>query len=246
MNFFQKLHMLHSAWHYRINTEKEDIRFLMNQDLKGRTVIDIGANKGIYSYWMSKKAGPDGKVVAFEPQPELEKHLIDFKKSFKLENLHIINKGLSSGSSVRELFRPESGSGAARLNNEGVDWPSISISLSTLDSYCEDFSNVAFIKCDVEGHEFHVFKGGQRLLKRDKPCLLFECHHDEAEKQDLFLYLTSLGYDGFFSRNGRMIHFSKFSEYPYRRKIERHRNYIFIHKEILQSGAMGNQCINRF
>jgi len=70
------------VWRYRLRTEKDDIRFLLNKDLKGDTVIDIGANKGIYSYWMSKKVGEEGKVVAFEPQPKLMDHLTQLKADF--------------------------------------------------------------------------------------------------------------------------------------------------------------------
>jgi len=105
--------------------------------------------------------------------------------------------------------------------------------VTTLDAYYNEFTDVAFIKCDVEGHEHAVFRGGQRLLERDRPCLLFECHHDEAKKQDLFSFLTSLGYDGFFTGKKGMIHFSRFGQYPYRRENEHHRNYIFLHPDFI-------------
>lgn len=233
MNLIQKLHMLHSAWHYRLNTEKNDIRFLLGLDLKGKTVIDIGANRGIYSYWMEKTVGPAGKVVAFEPQPELEAHLLDFKAAFKFDNLRIIRKGLSSHNGSQKLFRSEPGSGGASLNQSQASngCQAIPVEVSTLDAYYDEFTDVAFIKCDVEGHEHDVFRGGQRLLERDRPCLLFECHHDEAKKQDLFSFLTSLGYDGFFTGKKGMIHFSRFDQYPYRRENEHHRNYIFLHPD---------------
>ena len=237
MDFVQKLHMLHSAWHYRLNTEKNDIRFLLDLDLKGRTVIDIGANRGIYSYWMEKTVGPAGKVIAFEPQPELEAHLLDFKAAFKFDNFLIIRKGLSSSVGSQTLFRSEPGSGGASLNQGQASngCQAISVEVTTLDAYYDEFRDVAFIKCDVEGHEHDVFGGGRRLLERDKPCLLFECHHDEAKKQDLFSYLISLGYDGFFTGKEGMIHFSQFDQYPYRRKNEHHRNYIFLHPDFIKS-----------
>ena len=237
MDFVQKLHMLHSAWHYRLNTEKNDIRFLLDLDLKGRTVIDIGANRGIYSYWLEKTVGPAGKVIAFEPQPELEAHLLDFKAAFKFDNFLIIRKGLSSSVGSQTLFRSEPGSGGASLNQSQVSngCQAIPVEVTTLDAYYDEFRDVAFIKCDVEGHEHDVFGGGRRLLERDKPCLLFECHHDEAKKQDLFSYLISLGYDGFFTGKEGMIHFSQFDQYPYRRKNEHHRNYIFLHPDFIKS-----------
>jgi len=237
MDIVQKLHLLHSAWHYRLNTEKNDIRFLLGLDLKGKTVIDIGANRGIYSYWMEKTVGPTGRVIAFEPQPELETHLLDFKSAFQFDNLLIIRKGLSSSTGSQSLFRSEPGSGGASLNQSQASrgCQAIPVEVTTLDSYMDEFTDVAFIKCDVEGHEHDAFRGGRRLLERDKPCLLFECHHDEAKKQDLFSYLTSLGYDGFFTGKKGMIHFSRFDQYPYRRKNEHHRNYIFLHPDFIEA-----------
>lgn len=236
MNLLEKIHLLHSAWHYRLNTEKNDIRFLLDLNLRGKTVIDIGANRGIYSYWMAKKVGPGGRVIAFEPQPELEAHLLDFKASFKFDNLSIIRKGLSGSAGSQHLFRPEPGSGGASLNKSQTsnEWQAIPVEVTTLDSYYDEFVDVAFIKCDVEGHEQEVFKGGRRLLERDKPCLLFECHHDEAKKNNLFSDLISLGYDGFFAGEKGMIHFSRFDRYPYRRKNEHHRNYIFLHPDFIK------------
>ncbi len=243
MDFIQKLHMLHSAWHYRLNTEKNDIRFLLALDLRGKTVIDIGANRGIYSYWMSRKVGPKGKVIAFEPQPELETHLLELKASFKLDNLFIIKKGLSSNTGSQNLFRSEPGSGGASLNKSqgSGDWQAIPVEVTTLDSYYDEFMDTAFIKCDVEGHEHDVFMGGRRLLERDKPCLLFECHHDQAKKNELFSYLTSIGYDGFFSFKKGMIHFSQFDRYPYRRENEHHRNYIFLHPDFIRQHHLGKK-----
>ncbi len=244
MNLIQKIHMLHSAWHYRLNTEKEDIRFLLGLDLSGQTLVDIGANKGIYAYWMSRKAGPQGRVIAFEPQPELKRHLKELKQSFRLDNLEIINKALSSEPGRTTLYRPEPGSGAASLGSRPTEWETVDVEMATLDDYCDDFSNVGFIKCDVEGHELAVFKGGLNMLQRDMPCLLFECHHDAALEQDLFLFLESIGYEGFFA-HGRycLIHCSRFEEYPYRRKIERHRNYIFMNRSFLNSLALARYTI---
>jgi len=130
MNLIQKLHMLHSVWRYRLNTGKNDIRFLLGLDLKGKTVIDIGA-KGV-----------------FIP--------IGWKKPWASLDQSRASKGCQA----------------------------IPVEVITLDAYYDEFRDAAFIKCDVEGHEHDVFRGGRRLLERGKPCLLFECHHDEAKKQD--------------------------------------------------------------
>lgn len=59
------------------------------------------------------------------------------------------------------------------------------------------------------------------------PTLLFECHHEEAKKGEIFSFLAELGYTGFFMINGKKIHYKKFDQYPYRLPTDNHRNYIF-------------------
>ena len=45
----------------------------------------------------------------------------------------------------------------------------VQVRVVTLDEYVEKLGSprVAFIKCDVEGHELAVFEGARRLLARD-------------------------------------------------------------------------------
>jgi ubiquinone/menaquinone biosynthesis C-methylase UbiE len=49
---------------YRFRTEKLQIKTMMGLDLNGATVLDIGANKGIYCFWMMRAVGPSGNVIA--------------------------------------------------------------------------------------------------------------------------------------------------------------------------------------
>ena len=58
------------AWKYRLFTEQQEIKFLLENLSPGQTAVDIGSYKGAYTYWMSKRIGSTGKVFAFEPQIE--------------------------------------------------------------------------------------------------------------------------------------------------------------------------------
>lgn len=236
MNIIDKAHMLHRFWRYRLRTESESIKFLLEQNLTGETLLDIGANKGIYTYWMSKKAGRNGRVLSFEPQPELRSFLNDVKQSFNLQNVTIINEGLSDTPGKFKMYRKKAGAGGAKLAKPGEVIPEkeglreVEVSLTTLDEYLEDkkLNKISFIKCDVEGHELHVFKGAEKTLKAHMPTLLFECLHQEAIRGELFTYLTDLGYKGFFIQNNKKVDYRNFKDYPYRKSTTEHRNYIFM------------------
>jgi FkbM family methyltransferase len=239
MTFSERMRMLLRLWKYRLREESESIAFMRRQPLSGRTVIDVGANKGIYSYWMSRQIGPRGRVIAFEPQPDLRSHLDDLKQTFSLENLQIVSKGLSNRPGTVAMRRDKPGSLGASLEppmHEEAAWPvteTIDVEVATLDQFCaaEKLVDVAFLKCDVEGHELAVFHGGRELLRRQRPTLLFECHHHEAQRGDLFAFLADLGYDGFFVQNGERVPYQEFAERPYRKPTIKHRNYMFAHRE---------------
>ena len=75
MSIIETIRMILRCWVYRFKSEVPSIKFVRNLDFSNTTMIDIGANKGIYSIYMSRAAGENGSVIAFEPQPELGEHL---------------------------------------------------------------------------------------------------------------------------------------------------------------------------
>ena len=186
MTILEKIHMILRCWRYRFKSEVHSINYVRSLKLKDMTMLDIGANRGIYSIYMSRVAGKKGKVIAFEAQPELKKSLSKLKKSFNLDNLEIINTALSSSAGSMTLQREFVGSGAASFNfydKSDQDLDSIDVTVMTLDDFLAIRAEkpIDFIKCDVEGHEADVFYGAKQTLIRDMPILLFECHRSEEE-----------------------------------------------------------------
>lgn len=244
LSTIDKLHMVHRCWRLRFKSQVPSIRYIRQADLAGGTLLDIGANRGVYSIYLSRAAGPEGRVVAFEAQPELGEHLKAVRDSFRLNNLTIVNKGLSSRNGELLMRRSGPGSGMAGFHHwaeDGVD--EINVPVITLDDYAaaNTMDPVRFIKCSVEGHEFDVFRGAQRLLKRDKPALLFNCRDFEARKGELFRLLTDLGYDGYFfyvsradhnslRRKGhcQLVPYDQQAAYPHLHSSAQHRDYVFV------------------
>lgn len=232
MRLFDRLHVLHRVWRYRLRTERDELKFLLSRDLKGHTVVDVGANRGSYSYWMHKAVGAQGNVVAFEPQPELTTFLQDLRATFRLNQLTIVPCGLSSHPKHTNLIRPKNHWGAASLHitpNEHTDI--VPIQLTTLDDY---FSNsslrpIRFLKADAQGHELEIFRGGKRVLREDKPDLLFEAYDSLIDGGELVPFLEDLGYDGFFLFEGQLAPISRLTELRPRlqRKVS-FLNYVFL------------------
>lgn len=244
LSFAEKLHMRHRFLRCRYKSEAPSIRFLFDLPLEGGTLVDVGANVGVFAYYLSRLAGSSGTVYAFEAQPELGPHLEAVAASFGLDNLRVVNRGVSARPGVLRMQRTNAGSGQASFHHEpGGGLEGIDIPVTTLDGFFADTPHapIRFIKCDVEGHELEVFSGAEGILRSDGPVLLFECHDDQARRGDLFRFLAGLGYDGVFfhvtradherllrNTRGSYQHYTAFDRFDYVRPGIRHRNYIFM------------------
>lgn len=201
--------MLYRAWRYRWRLDREEIRFVRRHLAPGDTAVDIGAHKGAYAYWMHRAVAPAGRVVCFEPQPELAGYLGRMKAALRLDRLEVENLALSSRAGEMTLAVPggrPSPSGtleAGLIEGAHATYP---VHVTTLDDHFGADTPVRLIKCDVEGHELEVFRGGERLLRAQRPLLLFECeerHHRRHTSGEVFAFLEGLGYQGcFFARGG--------------------------------------------
>lgn len=204
MKLFQKLHYLHRAYRYRFRSERQELACLLKQDVRGSTVVDAGANRGAWTWWMHKKVGATGNVIAFEPQPELGEYLSEVKTTFGLGQLTVVNKGLSSQSGSQRMVRPRAHwvGGSLELSSDYPDSDNFMVDLTTLDEYFSqhpELRPLRFLKCDIQEHEYQCFLGGESVLREDRPDILFECMDPKAEESRIFPFLDSLGYDGFYT-----------------------------------------------
>lgn len=205
---FDRLKWTYRAWRYRQLLERQEIRLLLQHLAPGDVAVDVGAHKGAYTYWMRRAVGASGKVYAFEPQPELAAGLRALAAGSGFANVVVENLGLSSAAGTLTLRVPGGGPspGASfepRHAPEQGDVQSYPVPVTTLDRYFQnaDRSRIRLLKCDAEGHELEVFRGGLELLREVRPCLLFECeqrHRGSGRVDEVFHWLQDLGYRGYF------------------------------------------------
>jgi len=203
-----RAHFLYRAYRARYFRQAGEIRALGAILRRGDVALDVGAHKGRYVYWMRRAVGPDGRVVAFEPQPRLAAYLRTATQRMGWRNVDVRQSAVGDAVGTAVLHVPgEAGvSAGASLDSAAYADGSrlhVECAVTTLDREAEGVGRVALLKVDVEGHEWQVFHGAERLVRRDAPALLFECetrhlrHHTMA---DVFRYLEGLGYEGrFFS-----------------------------------------------
>lgn len=153
--------------------------------IKGKLCLDIGANIGVIAMAL-KHEGFD--VVAFEPQPEVFKLL---KKNVG-DNVHNVALGDAPGMApMPKVYYSDKGNfGGLGIGTKSI-YGDYQVPVATLDSF--GFTNVGFIKMDVEGYEKMVLVGGRETILREKPIMYIE--DDRAEKSvALQAYIRELGY----------------------------------------------------
>jgi FkbM family methyltransferase len=141
----------------------------------GETGVDIGANIGQNTSALAFKAGVGGKVIAFEPHPEISEELKTNVRlwSEKLQrNLQLEYVALGETNGEAWLadgpeFDHNRGSASISAKDSGTATSrSHKVSIRRLDEYLAAPTTVGVCKIDVEGHEFGVLKGAIGALRR--------------------------------------------------------------------------------
>jgi len=175
------------------SSELETLEFLLKQ--KGKIFIDVGAFIGKYSILLSKNFE---KIIAIEADPYNYSQLV---RNIKLNNLWSkiipLNVALANDNGIIKLnLSEEGGEGHSIVVNYGKG--SIEVLGLKLDTVIDllgiDPKDIDVIKIDVEGAEYFVLQGMEKVLKDGKPILVIEIWEDSKYKEKTLELLEKYGY----------------------------------------------------
>jgi FkbM family methyltransferase len=135
-----------------------------------RNFIDVGANIGYFSCLMSKLAGPAGKVLAVEPEPQNLALLEQNIQVNRLANVAVLPCALGAreGTAMLGLYKPANRGRHSLLENNAKS--RIEVRVRTLDEVAgaagENVTSWSLAKIDVEGYEGFVIEGAKETLSR--------------------------------------------------------------------------------
>jgi FkbM family methyltransferase len=175
-----------------------------------RRALDVGANFGLYTYAMARKAPA---VEAFEPVPACAV----FVRRARLRRVRVHQIALSDRHGEGTIHLPLVGGRAnaadASLEPSRGPCQTLTVPVTTLDSF--GFDDVDLVKIDVEGHELKVLRGAVQTLARCRPNMIIEIEQrhlrDDLTMTDVFRFVQELGYSGRFLRNGKLRPLREFS-----------------------------------
>jgi FkbM family methyltransferase len=171
--------------------------FIFRVVRKHDVLLDVGANVGYTSLLMAERLEGTGRLISFEPLPELFQVLChnipheDFPQ-VELRELALSDKGGEAILTLPPDFEKNDGIATLEERNGGTK---IKIQTARLDDL--NFrGKIRLIKLDVEGHELAVLRGGvETIRKSEVDFILYEdLGHQTAEVTNI---LNELGYKVF-------------------------------------------------
>jgi FkbM family methyltransferase len=135
----------------------------------GMTVVDVGSNLGLYTILLSRLVGPTGRVLAFEPDPDLFSLLERNCALNDCSNVTAYHLALGSKREHLLLHTTSLNSGDSHLGDGGsrIFRRSAQIEVGPLDEIIPGL-RPDLVKIDVQGWELEVLKG-MRALLADSP-----------------------------------------------------------------------------
>jgi FkbM family methyltransferase len=139
----------------------------------GDSVIDVGANIGIYTLLAARLVGPNGRVLSFEPSPESCRRL---RENVALNEAHCVTVQQIAISDRRGTmaFTADRDTGNRFAFEASYAGNSITVPVTTLDDALGDIE-CSMAKIDAEGAEPLVLRGARRAIaQRHLPVLQLE------------------------------------------------------------------------
>lgn len=134
--------------------------------------VDAGANIGYTTSLLAVCSGPEGRVLSYEPAPDMFAILSENIRSWRgigIARIDACQMALSNIQTRLTLATPAAHRGDSSSRTvEQVDDPlaEIGVQSTTIDAIGLDY--ISLLKIDVEGHECSVLRGCERLLSDRK------------------------------------------------------------------------------
>lgn len=174
----------------RLDHDYSTLEILLPFINSGDYVVDAGAFIGDHTIAYLKAVGSEGKVFAFEPNPDAYQCLCH-----NCPAAVTFNSGLSDRPSVAG-YKHDENAGASHITRDTVR--DRAVQLITLDFLRLRRCN--FIKLDVEGCEYEALVGAAETITRHKPVMWIEVNEGALNRrgetpEELTSLLRDFGYD---------------------------------------------------
>lgn len=173
---------------------EEETAFLRGLLRPGETVIDIGANYGVYAASLAGAVGTTGRVLAIEPAGATAQHLSSTLTAYA--QAQCLQSALGKENGEANLVIADNSETNHLIADVQAGQAVESVSLRRLDDVANEFdlSEPDFIKLDAEGAEIDILLGANDLLRNADPLIMFERKHGASVNTALIEALEEAGF----------------------------------------------------
>jgi FkbM family methyltransferase len=169
---------------------------------EGMCAIDVGAHVGVHSVIIGYHVGETGRLICFEPDPELAAALTQtMLMNGYAHKAQVINAALADAPARMAFFRtPHSPESTLFPTGAMPQRDTIQVDVTSLDSALPPGSRVDFLKIDAEGAEARIYRGMKRVLSENAAITMiveFAPEHFVRAGENPKTYLESAVKDGF-------------------------------------------------
>ncbi len=206
-----------ALWQKGRSPEELELNWL-KENFEGETlkVLDIGANFGLYSLFLSSILGPDSQIHAFEPNPTLAERLSKNCSMNRFDNVVLNTVAIAGETGEATLFIEKRGDTATNLGEARLGIDPAHTDLSKYDTIevqtrslleLTHLHGADFAKLDVEGHEPNIL---MPFLERAENAALpnylqLETVNLGDSAESLFASLSDRGYENVFQTQRNII-----------------------------------------
>ncbi|NEO79156.1 FkbM family methyltransferase [Moorena sp. SIO4G3] len=173
----------------RLDHDQSLLKEILPHIPRGGVAIDVGANIGDHTIAYLNKVGITGRVLGFEPLPEAYECL-----TLNVPGAESYNYALSDQEeTLNFVIRPNTGESFCSYSEN-----SQTIRAVPLDSF--EFTQLDFIKFDVEGWELKALKGAEETIYKHQPRMVIEINEKVfkrtlGNRQEIYDFLKRHDYE---------------------------------------------------
>jgi len=183
--------------------EPEVTTVIQKNTQPGMIALDVGADIGYYTVNLAKRVGPGGRVIAFEPIPAARERLLQNIATNGYKNITVSEYALGNQDGIVYLEDPLTKSRISLTKSEGNSngTKDIKVIIKRMDDLIGDLGldRIDIVKMDIEGAEHEALRGMEQSLRKYKPMLVIEVHHEylpffSSTAEAVLDWLKGIGY----------------------------------------------------
>ena len=147
--------------------EQFELKIFQSLLRPGMCVLDLGANIGLYSMVAAKAVGPEGRVVAVEPDERNCRFVEKTAKYNGFQNLTLVCKAVSDKTGGGKLYLCGDNKADHRIYDNNNLREAVEIELTSVDDLRKEkgIVKVDVMKMDIQGAEAMALRGMKTVLK---------------------------------------------------------------------------------